>query len=90
MERYQITEAAERIGSSVDDLRRLVDLGILKLDADDRCTSGDVRKASLVESLVSAGISLDALGAAIRGRLVSLDFLDASAFERFSAYRATA
>ena len=79
-------EAAERIGISVDELRRLVELGILKPDADDRCTSGDVRKASLVESLVAAGISLDGLGAAMRSGQVSLDFLDAPAFERFSAY----
>ena len=86
MERYQIAEAAERIGISVDELRRLVDLGILKLDADDRCTSGDVRRASLVESLVAAGISLDGLGTAMRSGQVSLDFLDAPAFERFSAY----
>src|SRR4249920_3419015 len=86
VERYRMPEAAERIGISLDDLRRLVDLGILQPDADGRCSSGDVRRASLVESLVAAGISLDGLGAAMRSGLVSLDFLDAPAFERFSAY----
>ena len=86
MERYEIADAAGRIGTTIDDLRRLIDLGILKPGADDRWTSGDVRRASLVGSLVAAGISLDGLGAAMRSGQVSFDFLDAPAFERFSAY----
>ncbi len=36
-------------------------------------------------SLTAAGIPLDGLGEAIRSGQVSLDFLDAPAFERFSA-----
>jgi adenylate cyclase len=38
-----------------------------------------------VKSLLAAGIPQDGLGAAIRSGQVSLDFLDAPAFERFSA-----
>jgi adenylate cyclase len=41
--------------------------------------------ARLVESLVASGIPLEGLGAAIRSGAVTLDFLDAAAFERFSA-----
>ncbi len=85
MERYEVAEAAERAGVSVGELRRLVDLGILKPDAEDRLTSGDVRRVAMVGSLTSAGIPLDGLGAAIRSGQVSLDFLDESAYERFSA-----
>ena len=72
-------------GISVDELGRLVELGILTPDAEQRFTPGDLRRAALVESLVAAGIPLDGLGAAIRSGAVSLDFLDAPAFERFSA-----
>ena len=86
MERYETAEAAQRANVTVDELRRLVELGILKPDAEERFTSGDVRRASLVESLVATGISLEGLGAAMRSGQVSLDFLDAPAFERFSAY----
>jgi len=86
VERYETAEAAQRANVTVDELRRLVELGILKPDAEERFTSGDVRRASLVESLVATGISLEGLGAAMRSGQVSLDFLDAPAFERFSAY----
>jgi adenylate cyclase len=85
VERYEITEAAERAGVSVDELRRLVELGILTPDADGRFTPGVVRRAGLVSSLATAGIPLDGLGAAIRGGKVSLDFLDEPSYERFSA-----
>jgi DNA-binding transcriptional MerR regulator len=36
VERYEIAEAAERGGVGVDELRRLVELGILVPDADGR------------------------------------------------------
>ncbi len=39
----------------------------------------------LTQSLLDAGIPMDGLGAAIRSGRVSLDFLDAPAFQRFSA-----
>jgi adenylate cyclase len=84
VERYELAEAAQRAGISPDQLRRLVDLGVIAPDAEDRFTTGHVLRAELVESLVAAGIPLDGLGAAIRGGKVSLDFLDASVFERFS------
>ncbi len=85
VERYEIAEAAERAGVSVDELRRLVDLGIIKPDPENQLTSGDVRRVGMVRSLTAAGIPLDGLGAAIRSGQVSLDFLDESAYERFSA-----
>src|SRR5207245_2046628 len=71
-------------GVSADELRQFVSLGILTPDPDDRFTSGDVRRISLVHSLAAAGIPLDGLGAAVRSGKVSLGFLDAPAFERFS------
>jgi class 3 adenylate cyclase/DNA-binding transcriptional MerR regulator len=85
VEWYEIAETAERAGVSLDVLRRLVDLGIVKPNAENRLTSGDVRRVGMVRSLVAAGIPLDGLGAAIRSGQVSLDFLDESAYERFSA-----
>ena len=85
MDRYPRGEAAQRAGVSVDELGRLVELGVLTPDAEDRFTPGDVRRAGLVNSLVVAGIPLDGLGAAIGGGQVSLDFLDAPSYERFSA-----
>ncbi len=85
MEKYEIADAAVRAGVSVDELRRLVDLGILKPDTENRFTPGDVRRVGMVGSLTAAGIPLDGLGAAIRSGQVSLDFLDEPAYERFSS-----
>jgi adenylate cyclase len=85
VDRYEIADAAVRAGVGIEELQRLVDLGILKPDAEDRLTSGDVRRVGMVASLTAAGIPLDDLGIAIRSGQVSLDFLDESAYERFSA-----
>jgi hypothetical protein len=85
VETYDLAEAAERAGLNVDELVRLVELGILSPEAENRFTPGHLRRAGLVKSLTAAGIPLEGLGAAIRSGQVSLDFLDAPAFERFSA-----
>ena len=85
MEAFDLAEAAERSGVSVDELRHLCDLGILTPDADGRFPASVLQRASLVKGLVGAGIPLDGLGTAIRTGRVSLDFLDAPAFERFAA-----
>jgi adenylate cyclase len=85
VETYDLAEAAERSDVSVGELSRLVELGILTPDAEHRFTPGHLRRAGLVMSLTAAGIPLEGLGAAIRSGQVSLAFLDAPAFERFSA-----
>ena len=63
----------------------MVELGILTPDFDDRFTPGHLRRAALVKGLAGSGIPLEGLGAVIRDGQVSLDFIDAPAFERFSA-----
>lgn len=85
MATYEIAEAAERAGLSVEALRRLIELGIVGPGADDRFSAGEVRRAGLVNSLTAAGIPLDGIAAAIRSGQVSLAFLDQPAYERFSA-----
>ena len=85
MEGYDPAEAAQRSGIGVDELDRMVELGILTPDADNRFTPGHLRRAALVKSLAASGIPLEGLGAVIRDGVVSLDFIDAPAFERFSA-----
>ena len=62
----------------------MVELGIITPDGAGEFTTGHLRKIGVVNALTAAGIPLDGLGAAIRQGRVTLDFLDASAFERFS------
>jgi adenylate cyclase len=85
MRTYAASETAVRAGISTDELRRMVELGIITPDAEDRFRPGDVRRAELVGSLTTAGIVLGDLGVAMRSGSVSLDFLDAPAFDRFSS-----
>jgi adenylate cyclase len=81
---YDLAEAAARIGVRVDELSRLCELGIITPDDGGRFTPGHLRRAGLVDSLVTSGIPLDGLAQAISGGRISLDFLDAPAFQRFS------
>jgi adenylate cyclase len=82
---FDLSDAAVRAGVSDEEVRELVALGVLAPGANDRFTAGDVRRISLAHSIGAAGISLEGLGAAIRSGRISLGFLDAAAFERFSA-----
>jgi adenylate cyclase len=85
VEQYEIADAAARSGIGVEELTRLVELGIITPGTGNRFTSGDVRRAELVMSLIQAGIPLDGISAAIGSGHISLEFLDAPAYDRFSA-----
>jgi adenylate cyclase len=82
---YSGNETAERAGVEVPYLDRLVDLGILTPDTQGRFSGGDVRRVLMATSLEGAGIPLDAVADAVRRGALSLDFLDATAYERFAA-----
>jgi adenylate cyclase len=81
---YSRAEAAKRAGVTVEEVGRLLDLRIVTPRDVDRLTPGDLRRVELAHSLAAAGIPLDGLGASIQRGEVSLDFLDAPVYERFS------
>jgi hypothetical protein len=62
-----------------------VEIGVLAPEEPGRISPGDVRRVLMARSLEDAGIPLDGVGAAIRSGALSLDFLDATAFERLAA-----
>jgi adenylate cyclase len=82
---YTVGEAAERAGVDADFVDRLLSLGILSAGPSERLTDGDVRRVLLAASLDRAGIPLDAVAEAISAGALSMDFLDAAAYERFAA-----
>jgi adenylate cyclase len=82
---YSLEAAAERAGVGPSYLARLVDLGILTPESPDRFSPGDVRRVLMARSLEDAGIPLEDVGDAIGRGTLSLDFLDAAAFERFAS-----
>jgi adenylate cyclase len=81
---YTREAAAERAGVDPSFLDRLLELGVVGR-ARREFSDSDVRRIELANALEGAGIPLDAVGAAIRQGALSLDFLDAQAYERFSA-----
>jgi class 3 adenylate cyclase/DNA-binding transcriptional MerR regulator len=81
---YSREEAAERAGVEPGYVLRLAEVGVLTPSEPDRFSPGDVRRILMARSLEDAGISLDGLGAAIRGGELSLAFMDAAAYERFA------
>ena len=85
METYTRAEAAARAGVGEEELSRLVELDILRPDAEDRFSEGDVRRVGVVRSLVSAAIPLDLLADALRGGDLSLDFIDDPAYSLFAS-----
>src|SRR5438552_16093276 len=78
-------DAAERAGVPRIFIDRLVELGILTLGADDRFSSGDVRRAMMIKAVEDSGIPLDGVAAAVQQRKLSFDFLDTPAYERLAA-----
>ena len=85
MESYELAEAAERAGVSPDELRELVELGILQPDAAGRFSEGDVRRVGVVQSTVAAGIPIDLLADSLRSGQFSLAFMDDPAYDRFTS-----
>lgn len=85
MTRYSLDDAADRSGVERSYILGLLDIGILNRGEPDRFSSGDIRRILMARSLEDAGISLATVADAVRGGSLSLDFLDAPAYERFSA-----
>jgi adenylate cyclase len=85
MEGYARAETADRAGISVEELDRLVELGLLTPDAEGRFSEGDVRRVTVVDRLVAAGIPLDLMADGIRRSDLSLDFVDDPAYRLFAS-----
>lgn len=81
---YSREDAATRVGVEARYIDRLVGLGIIAPAEPDRFSPGDLRRMLMVKSLEDAAIPLDDVLDALRRGTLSLDFLDAAAYERFA------
>ena len=86
MTTYARDEAARRCGCDRGYLDRLIELGILEPDAEDRLSIGDLRRAQIARTLEGAGISPEDLAAGIGKGVLTLNFMDAPIFERFATF----
>ena len=86
MTTFSKVELAERAGVDADFVDRLVSVGFIRPDQDGRFVAADARRTQLAQSLEEeGGIALDDLTDAMRRGWISLDFMDAPTFERWSA-----
>jgi class 3 adenylate cyclase len=81
---YSRAEAARRAGVRAAYLDRLIELGIVTPGDRDRLSAGDVRRTQVVQTLETAGMSLEGLAAGLKGGHLTLGFLDAPMYERFA------
>lgn len=78
------TQAADGAGVERAYLDRLIELEIIRPDAGDRLTKGDVRRVKMAETLDRAGIAPETLAAGIQSGRLSLGFMDAPSYQRFA------
>jgi class 3 adenylate cyclase len=67
---------ASRAGTSLEQVGRLTQLGLLDGDAERGYSDGDVRRIQLALALERAGLPLEGLSAMVRQGLFPLDFID--------------
>lgn len=77
-------ETAARAGVTASYLDELIAAGLLKPDALDELTTGDVRRAGLIRSLQEAGVPLDGMVAGLERGVIAFDFVDSEEYERFA------
>lgn len=82
-------DLADRAGVGLDEVRRLVELGILvSREGGSPFRSGDVRRIRLVLACERAGLSLGAIGQAVAAGKLSFAFLDLSSYARWGTREA--
>jgi len=84
MARYTRAETARRAGLDAAYMDRLIELGLLTPDADDRLTRYDVRKAQVLHTLEGAGVRPEGVAEGLRAAQLSLEFLESPVYERFA------
>jgi adenylate cyclase len=81
---YSLPEVARRAGVDPGYVEDLIRLGVISPDPVGAFSSGDARRARMVQSLERAGLPLEGMGEAIRTGSLSLAFLDLASYDRFA------
>jgi class 3 adenylate cyclase len=82
---FSAETVASRSGASPEFVRRLLELGILAPTPDVGLTEADVRRVRVVGALDGSGLSLGGLAQAMRRGLLSLDFVESPAYDRYDS-----
>ena len=79
-------DLARRAGVDLDDVDRLIELGLLHPGPGDTFSEADVRRARWIRGLEGSGVALEDMAAAVRDGALSFEFLGSPAFDRFSGH----
>jgi adenylate cyclase len=82
-------ELARRAGVRIEDIDRLIEVGLVRPDPAGGFAPSDVRKARWIISLERAGIPPEGMAKAVGSGGLSFDFLDTGAFDRFAGHTET-
>ncbi len=85
VERYTLEVAARRAGSSPEDMRNHVELGLLGAAGDAGYTDADVRRVQIVKTLAQSGMPIKQVARLVAGGTLSLDLLDNAISRVFAA-----
>ena len=85
MDGLSATALADLAGTTVAEVQRLVDLGILVGEGAGPFRASDVERVRLVHACERAGLPLDGIAAAIRAGRLSLAFVEAAPHRRWAA-----
>lgn len=85
VERYTLEVAARRAGSSPEEMRHLVELGLLGAAGDAGYTDADVRRVQIVRTLAQSGMPIEQVARLVAGGTLSLDLLDGAISRVFAA-----
>ena len=80
------SEVAERAGVSPDEIDELIGVGILSPGPGDELTETDAKRATIIRTMIEAGLPLDGLAAAFKAGTLTLAFIDTAAYGRFATY----
>jgi class 3 adenylate cyclase/DNA-binding transcriptional MerR regulator len=82
-------DVARKAGVDLDDVDRMIEVGLLRPEPDDTFSEADVRRARWIRGLEGSGVPLEDMAAAVRDGALSFAFLGSPAFDRFSEHSET-
>jgi hypothetical protein len=84
MDALSASGLAELAGTTLEEVQRLVDLGILITDGAGLFRTSDVQKVRLLEACERAGLPVQGIAAAVGKGSLSFDFLEAAPYRRWA------
>jgi adenylate cyclase len=84
MDALSASRLADLAGTTVDEVQRLVDLGVLIIDSVGSFRTSDIQRVRLLKACERAGLPVQGIAAAVGKGSLSFDFLEAGPYRRWA------